>query len=103
MRAQEIVGGIGGVHAGIDEADEVAQEMIAEDHAHADGRCAAIDRAGRWPSTPTARPSVRSSTPLSVAAHRKPSIGRDVEHFVGNGSFRRPQSPTGAMPNVAVQ
>ena len=33
--AQEILRGGGGVHLGIDEADQVAQEVIAEDHAAA--------------------------------------------------------------------
>ena len=32
---QKIVGRRGGVHLGVDKADQVAQEMIAEDHAHA--------------------------------------------------------------------
>ena len=99
----QVIGGILRWHPRVDEADQVGERVIAEDHVHfragifvAINRVQAVREVGvqvaRCPSREKNVPRLRPSTPSSVAIHFTPSLCAMPEHFFGDAALRRPHS-----------
>ena len=95
----EVLGGVGGVHAAIDEADQIGKIMISKDagdfasaETDAQRRVEAIG-IRRNPFAVAAKADIQGATENAFIA-REPAeaeFGGDGERLVGNRSLRRPQ------------
>jgi len=88
---EEVVGGVGGVHAGVNEADEIAEEVVAEKEFHFaafvtpnPGAAGFLDAGGAHEGG--AEDAVVGGHPLDT------EIGSEGEGFVGDGTFGRPEA-----------
>jgi hypothetical protein len=89
--AQKIVGGGRGVHLRINEADQVAHEMVAEQHAHGSAALPPLVR----PIEPVDRDRLAEGPVEHAAIGGSPfetQLRGDGEDLVGDRAFRRPQS-----------
>ena len=88
---EEVRGGLGGLHARVDKADEVAQEVVAEEEPH---RLPVLIPDPRAAGFVDPRSMAERGTEHAVVAGHPldAALGRDSDGFVGDRAFRGPHA-----------